>query len=300
MATTSTKPPPVIKADIRTVLDRMQVQYRENKSGFECIHLPSIDLSSVEGPVSRGHGHQQQGSTGTSGSDNATPHHRPSIVKKASKMSFGMKRDKGKERDVSGEKEKEKEREKEKEIPSRPSGGGGTTLTATASSGSSSFFNVPSSNHTVTPGNQENFVHANGIAVEGDHQPETHLPRPHSPSAPITSTINKVKILPPIPRDFGATIPRATSPTARSPSPLPTGEVDRDLFESMGNNSLSVRFEINIVKVRLFIAYGNSQVNLPSIQVPWLPLHGIQFRRASGDGWQYQMLARRVLTELKL
>ncbi|EDR06003.1 uncharacterized protein LACBIDRAFT_251514 [Laccaria bicolor S238N-H82] len=130
VATTSTKPPPVIKADIRTVLDRMQVQYRENKSGFECIHLPSIDLSSVEGPVSRGHGHQQQSSTGTSGSDNATPHHRPSI--------------------------------------------------------------------------------------------------------------------------------------------------------SMGNNSLSVRFEINIVKV------------------PWLPLHGIQFRRASGDGWQYQMLARRVLTELKL
>ena len=35
-------------------------------------------------------------------------------------------------------------------------------------------------------------------------------------------------------------------------------------------------------------------------KVPWLPLHGIQFRRAGGDGWQYQMLARRVLTELKL
>jgi hypothetical protein len=226
----------------------MQVQYRENKSGFECIHIPSIDLSSVESPVSRGHGHQQQASSGTSGSDNATPHHRPSIVKKASKMSFGMKRDKGKERDVSGEKEKEKEREKEKEIPSRPSGGG-TTLTATASSGSSSFFNVPSSNHTVTP---ENFVHANGIAAEGDHHPETHLPRSHSPPPQTTSTINKVKILPPIPRDFGATIPRATSPIARSPSPLPTGEVDRDLFESMGNNSLSVRFEINIVKVWLF------------------------------------------------
>jgi hypothetical protein len=34
--------------------------------------------------------------------------------------------------------------------------------------------------------------------------------------------------------------------------------------------------------------------------VPVLPLHGIQFRRAGGDGWQYHMLARRVLTELKL
>ncbi|ELU42241.1 KA1 domain-containing protein [Rhizoctonia solani AG-1 IA] len=35
------------------------------------------------------------------------------------------------------------------------------------------------------------------------------------------------------------------------------------------------------------------------VQVPLLPLHGIQFRRVGGDGWQYQMLARRVLTELK-
>ncbi|EEB87227.1 hypothetical protein MPER_15510, partial [Moniliophthora perniciosa FA553] len=44
VATTSTKPPPLIKADIRRVLDRMQVQYREVKGGFECIHIPSIDI----------------------------------------------------------------------------------------------------------------------------------------------------------------------------------------------------------------------------------------------------------------
>jgi hypothetical protein len=30
---------------------------------------------------------------------------------------------------------------------------------------------------------------------------------------------------------------------------LPTGEVDKDVFETMGNTSLSVRFEINIIKV---------------------------------------------------
>ncbi|KAH7098524.1 kinase-like domain-containing protein [Auriculariales sp. MPI-PUGE-AT-0066] len=45
---------------------------------------------------------------------------------------------------------------------------------------------------------------------------------------------------------------------------------------------LGVRFEIHIVKV------------------PILPLHGVQFRRVAGDGWQYHMLARRVLAELKL
>lgn len=31
------------------------------------------------------------------------------------------------------------------------------------------------------------------------------------------------------------------------------------------------------------------------IQVPVLPLHGIQFRRVGGDGWQYQMLAKAIL-----
>ncbi|KAF8881586.1 hypothetical protein BD779DRAFT_1445410 [Infundibulicybe gibba] len=249
VATTSTKPPPVIKADVRRVLDRMQVQYRETKGGFECIHLPSIDMSSVEAPVGRSHHQQIWGRT--------TPvYHRPSIVKKASKLSFGMKRDKGKDRENSIEKEKDKE------ITSRPSGG--TALTATPSSGSSSFFNV-SSNHTVVP------PEAPGNGFTPSPSMELEAPAPSTISA-------KSKVLPPIPRDFA----RGPSPLPRSPSPLPTGEVDRDVFESMGNNSLSVRFEINIVKV------------------PWLPLHGIQFRRASGDGWQYQMLARRVLTELKL
>jgi hypothetical protein len=46
---------------------------------------------------------------------------------------------------------------------------------------------------------------------------------------------------------------RVASPTTLSPSPElpPTGAVDRDMLESMGNNASSVRFEINIVKVRL-------------------------------------------------
>jgi hypothetical protein len=35
-------------------------------------------------------------------------------------------------------------------------------------------------------------------------------------------------------------------------------------------------------------------------QVPWLPLHGIQFRRVGGDGWQYQMLAKTILREMRL
>ncbi|KAJ7218870.1 hypothetical protein B0H12DRAFT_327087 [Mycena haematopus] len=258
VATTSTKAPPVIKADIRRVLDRMQVQYRENKGGFECIHLPSIDITSVDRPTTpprQRHHHQQ-----TSSSSGDTPVSRPSLVKKVSKLSFGIRgRDRSRDRDVSVDKERERETQ------GRPSG---VTLTTTPSSGSSSFFNVASHQPIVAPEPKPAATPiANGmapatLALDGDTTP------PPRTASPVSV---KSKMLPPIPRDFAA-----------SPTPMPTGEVDRDVFESMGNNTLSVRFEINIVKV------------------PWLPLHGIQFRRAGGDGWQYQMLARRVLTELKL
>lgn len=50
VATTSTKPPDVIRDDIIRVLDRLGVQHRAIKSGFECAHAPSIDLSSVGHP----------------------------------------------------------------------------------------------------------------------------------------------------------------------------------------------------------------------------------------------------------
>ncbi|KAF5391097.1 hypothetical protein D9757_003156 [Collybiopsis confluens] len=251
VATTSTKPPSMIKADIRRVLDRMQVQYREVKNGFECIHLPSIDLSSVE-PTTPGfrQNHHQQMSSGLG--EPSTP--RPTITKKSSKLSFSIRSRSTRERDTS--------MEKDREHHGRPSNT--TTLTATHSTGSSSFFNV-SSNHTAVENDPATLVGpvngAPGNSLELDVTPPTQAAEQNAP---------------PIPRDFGSPVP------PRSPSPMPTGAVDRNVFESMGNNSLSVRFEINIVKV------------------PWLPLHGIQFRRASGDGWQYQMLARRVLTELKL
>ncbi|KAJ6552054.1 hypothetical protein DFH09DRAFT_1366444 [Mycena vulgaris] len=262
VATTSTKSPPVIKADIRRVLDRMQVQYRENKGGFECIHLPSIDMTSVERPTTPRHHHHQQTSSG-SGDSPMSPTTRPNLVKKVSKLSFGIRRDKSRDRDLSVDKERERE------APGRPSGA--TTLTATPSSGSSSFFNVTSHQPIVAPEPKP----ATTPIANGTVAPALSLDVDVTPPSPASV---KSKMLPPIPRDFAA----SPVPMSPSPTPLPTGEVDREVFESMGNNTLSVRFEINIVKV------------------PWLPLHGIQFRRAGGDGWQYQMLARRVLTELKL
>ncbi|KAF7986947.1 hypothetical protein HWV62_12763 [Athelia sp. TMB] len=261
VATTSTKSPPTIKADIRRVLDRMQVQYRETKGGFECIHLPSIDLSSLNQTPATPSKHRKQGSTGSS----ETP--RKSMARKTSKLSFGLG---SKDRPATPNPDKEKD---DKDLPSRPSGG--PSVATSPSAGSSSFFNVSSHTHTIVA-DAARPQEPNGAADITPPTPSDATPRSGSPA--------QTKILPPIPRDFAPTSPTsAARPLSPSPpTPMPTGEVDKEVFESMGNNTLSVRFEINIVKV------------------PWLPLHGIQFRRASGDGWQYQMLARRVLTELKL
>lgn len=50
VATTSTKPPSVIRQDLIRVLDRIGVKWREGRGGFECVHIPSIDLKSVVNP----------------------------------------------------------------------------------------------------------------------------------------------------------------------------------------------------------------------------------------------------------
>jgi hypothetical protein len=239
VATTSTKQPAALKTDIRRVLDRMQVQYRETRTGFDCIHLPSIDISSLQQdplatPTPSPRKHRKQGSAGSGDSGGTTKR----IARKASKLSFGMLSQKDKDRgggepSVNGTTattSHNKEKEKEREVPGRQSGSGAatTTFNATQSSGSSSFFNVSSNAPTV---------HADDHSASLQLQPDDSPRRSNSPA--------RSKNLPPIPRDFAAT-----------PQPFPTGEVDREVFESVGRNTLSVRFEINIVKVRVSVGLG--------------------------------------------
>jgi hypothetical protein len=217
----------------------MQVKYRETKTGFDCIHLPSIDISSLQDP--RGtptpspRKHRKQGSAGSGDSGGTTRR----IVRKASKLSFGMGRkdkDRGGEASVNG-----KEKEKEKDLPGRPSGsGGGPTFGATQSSGSSSFFNV--SMNTATPAPHADDASA---TLHPDESPR----RSNSPA--------RSKNLPPIPRDFGGGGALAATPQQQQQQqqqgPPTGGEVnDREVFESVGQNTFSVRFEINIVKVLCF------------------------------------------------
>jgi serine/threonine protein kinase KIN1/2 len=260
VATTSTKPPGNIKKDIRRVLDRMQVQYRETKTGFECIHLPSIDLSSVQPvtspkPKAR---HPHKGSSSDSASETDTMRRSRSLARKPSIMS--LIRGKDKEPKDNSDRMSTATREK-KDTTSRPSAAShsGDAL-ATTPSGSSSFFNVIASHTdpatenlpaavaaddtaTLASGITSNTTGTTGVLVAKD---ETPTPRPRSPGSPGTKT------LPPIPRDFGGNAPAANgAPVAPSQGvPLPTGEVDDEVFANIRKNSLSVRFEINIVKVR--------------------------------------------------
>ncbi|XWX01962.1 hypothetical protein V2A60_009994 [Cordyceps javanica] len=52
VSTTSGKSVPAIRADIRRVLDQLNVEYTEIKGGFSCSHSPSIDLNKVQDPPS--------------------------------------------------------------------------------------------------------------------------------------------------------------------------------------------------------------------------------------------------------
>ena len=223
VATTSTKSPSTLRSDIRQVLDRMQIRYRETRTGFDCIHMPSIDLSSF--PAEQQTRHRKQGS---SGSDEKTSTISRRVTKRPSKLSFRV-------RGTDREKEKEKEggttAEKEKDLPSRPSGA--TTLTATPSSESSSFFNVTSHSNPAADTNTRSETDSTAATVQAQEDAPTPIP-----SSPPSAS----KTLPPIPRDY-----------AGSPAPAHamyhTGELDEDVFESIGANKLAVRFEINVVKV---------------------------------------------------
>lgn len=66
VATTTSKSVPVLQNDIRNVLQRIGIKYRATKAGFECIHVPSIVMSSVmpeEEPPVQSHDISHTGST---------------------------------------------------------------------------------------------------------------------------------------------------------------------------------------------------------------------------------------------
>ncbi|KDE09716.1 CAMK/CAMKL/KIN1 protein kinase [Microbotryum lychnidis-dioicae p1A1 Lamole] len=82
--TTTTKSVATIRTDLIRVLDRLGVQRRNVKSGFECAHVPSIDLSTV------------------GGSKDKDKHHKGTIRRRASRILLGKDKDSA---SVAGEEE---------------------------------------------------------------------------------------------------------------------------------------------------------------------------------------------------
>ena len=68
-----------------------------------------------------------------------------------------------------------------------------------------------------------------------------------------------------------------------SPGAVGGGAVMAKTMGAAQATELAVRFEIFVVKVPLLLG-----------------VNGLQFRRVGGNPWQYQMLAKRILQELKL
>jgi len=63
VSTTTTKPVATLRADLIKVLDRLGVQHRDVKNGFECAHVPSIDLSSFGNAGGGGGGKEKKEKT---------------------------------------------------------------------------------------------------------------------------------------------------------------------------------------------------------------------------------------------
>ncbi|KAK4698476.1 serine/threonine protein kinase KIN1/2, partial [Phenoliferia sp. Uapishka_3] len=206
VSTTSTKSSATIRADLVRVLDRLGVQHREIKSGFECAHVPSIDLSTV------GNGKQRQSEAPP------TPSSKGTMRRRASKLLLS-----------GSNSHKDSMSIGEDSQTSLNNASGPDTRDRTRTTSSTSFTPLP---NVGTPGATAGFE-ANG---------------------------------------------------ARSPTAVGAGRFNSSTNEgSVMSNDLIVRFEVFVVRM------------------PLLPgFHGLQFRRIAGNAWQYQMLARRVLSELKL
>lgn len=86
----------------------------------------------------------------------------------------------------------------------------------------------------------------------------------------------------------------------RTTSTKPVGVIRNDLIQVLNNLHL---MWIETEAARLFECSEEDgvQFEINIVKVPWLlGVHGLQFRRVSGNSWQYKNLCSRILMDLKL
>ncbi|KAJ1020186.1 hypothetical protein NDA16_004466 [Ustilago loliicola] len=280
--TTSTKPRTVIHASLVKVLDRIGVQYREIRGGYECVHLPSLDFS---GSDSMGKGNarlplEMMAAAAAAEAEAAAAEPSPTSEensrqpkRKPSRLSFVSGRSKDKDR------ANRKDGSMADSINNMTTAPSGTVRSRTPSlTSSAAFQNVESASR----------------GAEGSASPP--LP-PKTPSKPSLSPRQRAD-------SMGANSMLGRSGSRDSNlmldtsvgnnggtgggdqsimSPGGAGGVAAKTMNAAQATELAVRFEIFVVKVPLLLG-----------------VNGLQFRRVGGNPWQYQMLAKRILQELKL
>lgn len=86
----------------------------------------------------------------------------------------------------------------------------------------------------------------------------------------------------------------------RTTSTKPVGVIRNDLIQVLNNLHL---MWVETEAARLFECSEEDgvQFEINIVKVPWLlGVHGLQFRRVSGNSWQYKNLCSRILMDLKL
>lgn len=276
VSTTSNRPLTYIRTDIIRVLTQLGVEYREIKGGFSCRHMPSINLDEVvDNPEDRERDRERSRTLRQS-----FQHRR--------KISFAGIREKSeKDEAASGT-----------DSPSKPSRPPVTPRTP------SRRFRVPdASNYTTDEEAASDSDRDRTLSTFNSRRRSSQMPRPsHSNSNPNSHSNADPTPLSPRPTEkddpYQSPNPRSAElarPSERAEPPKPTegpsfsttpsgrpaGETTTHVQSDLGN-SMILRFEILVVKV------------------PFLSLHGLQFKKVDGGTWQYKKMAEEILGGLKL
>ncbi|CAK7262585.1 Serine/threonine-protein kinase [Sporothrix epigloea] len=135
---------------------------------------------------------------------------------------------------------------------------------------------APASPQPATPGHRRRFSFG-GLRASDQNRDEVRENVERGPALPRASTTRQ-------PDYSNSDVSEGSDPQLATNEPnrvMPVGETSTHVRSDMGGN-LVLEFEIFIVKVPVFT------------------LHGIQFKRLSGNTWQYKNMADQILRELRL
>lgn len=295
--TTSTKPLPIIRYDIITVLPQLGVQFVEVKGGFICVHYPSI----VDTPKKQIHSSTRTSSASTPTKSNFDSSKIDDVfgTNEYIDATDGLKTPTLSENSSQYSKSKLSHVNNIGSTSSNTNTDGYTNdnnaNTSDASSNYSAVPTTPSKN-----GHRRKFSLGNGILgtrkgekltlstnMSGIHN-EVNIPTTPAPANITRRSTDESSESLTLDETNGASDMLVSSRVeqqnfhgSRSPSVSMTGAYDQDKSKEKSSKT-PLKFEIHIVKV------------------PLVGLYGIQFKKVSGNTWLYKSLASEILSRLNL